>query len=327
VFTPARLTVTGVKDIVFDAVSGKIYAAVSGNPGTVVPIDPATRSAGTPITVGIDPIKLALSDDGQYLYVALDGEPAVQRIVLATGTVDLKFGLGEPDPGIGFSGTRYVEDMQVLPGNAHAIAASLKFKGSSPRHAGVAVFADGVRLPNQTFPHTGSNVIEFSASSNTLYGYNNETTEFGFRRMAVDTSGVTIVDVYDSFHAGGGLIDQFSADIAFGAGLVFSTNGRVIDPSVPGLVGLVALPITFGNVVVPDGAVGRVFYLANEGGGVFGMRAFDVVTRLQVGSLNLGTIGGPADPPPTSLIRYGARGLAFRSGDDVVFVESTALIP
>src|SRR5207253_9480150 len=122
--------------------------------------------------------------------------PAVQRIVIATGTVDLKFGLGN-DPAPSLSSPRYVEDMQVLPGNAHAIAASLQFKGLSPRHAGVAVFDDGVARQTQTPAHTGSNVIEFSATANMLYGYNNETTEFGFRRMIVDASGVSVLDVYD----------------------------------------------------------------------------------------------------------------------------------
>jgi hypothetical protein len=261
--------------------------------------------------------------------VALDGEPAVQRIVIATGTVDLKINFGfDPDPiWANLGGPRYVDDMQVLPGNAHAVAASLKFKLISPRHAGVAVFDDGLQRPTQTSRHTGSDVITFSATASVLYGYNNETTEFGFRRMAIADSGVTVMDVYDSFHTGGGLIDQFNADIVFGGGRVYSTNGRIIDPSVPGLVGTLALPNPYGNLVVPDAGLGRVFYLALEGGLVYSIRAFDVATRAQVGAVNLGSIGLPSGVPPSSLVRWGAKGLAFRNGDDIVFVESAALIP
>ena len=322
IFVAARLTLAGLSDIAFDPVGGRLYAAVRGNPGSVVPVDPVTRTALTPIPVGAVPVRLAVSDNGQYLYVALDGAPSVQRIAIATGVVDLTFGLGS-DP---FLGPFYVEDMQVMPGNPQTIAASLIRKSVSPRHAGVAIFDNGVARANRTASHTGSNVIEFGAAG-VLYGYNNESTEFGFRRMTVDAGGVTVNDVYDSFHAGGGLIDAFNADIRFGGSQVFSTTGRAIDPGVPGLVGTFGLPGTFGNLVVADPGLGRVFYLALEGGPVYSLRAFSAVTRAQLGGIGLGTVSGAGDPPPSSLVRYGTRGLAFRSGNDILFVESTTLIP
>jgi hypothetical protein len=93
---------------------------------------------------------------------------------------------------------------------------------------------------------------------------------------------------------------------------------------VPGLVGAVALPSPFGNLVVPDAGLSRVFYLASENP-TYSLRAFDIITRAQTGAVNLGNVGIAA--PPTSLIRYGAKGLAFRDGDDIVFVESTDIIP
>src|SRR5207253_6187465 len=139
-----KMTVAGLRDLVFDEGTGRIFAAVAGNPGSVVPIDPVARTLGTAIPVGIDPVKLARSDDGRYLYVALDGEPAVQRIPIGSAAADLKFALGSDS----FFGPYYVEDMQVLPGNAHAIAASLMNKGISPRHAGVAIYDDGVVRPS-----------------------------------------------------------------------------------------------------------------------------------------------------------------------------------
>jgi len=325
--TLPHLTLAGASDILFDAVSGKMFAAVRGNPGSVVPIDPATRTAAAPISVGIDPVRLAVSDNGQFLYVALDGEPALQRIAIATGSVDLKFSLGsDPEPSLASSfGPRYVEDMQVLPGNPHALAVSMKYKLVSPRHAGVAVFYDGVMQGAQTSRHTGSNVIEFSSSAATLYGYNNETTEFGFRRMSITAAGVSVIDVWDSFHPGGALIEGFNVDIAYGAGRIFSTSGRVIDPTVPGIVGVLPLPNNFGNLAVVDAGSGRAFYLALDGGPMYSLRAFDVVTRAEVGSLNVGAVGTFA--PPRSLIRYGAKGLAFVAGDDIFFAESSVLIP
>ena len=46
--------------------------------------------------------------------------------------------------------------------------------------------------------HTGSDRIEYSADSTRVYGYNNETTEFGFRRLVVDAQGVHELDVTPS---------------------------------------------------------------------------------------------------------------------------------
>ena len=93
---------------------------------------------------------------------------------------------------------------------------------------------DGAVLRSTQAPgHAGTgnalNVIEFSATAATLYGYN-ETTGFGFSRMAVDPNGVTVSDVHNSFSPGVALIDGFGLDMTFGGGFIFSTSGRMIDP-------------------------------------------------------------------------------------------------
>lgn len=304
-------------DLIFDHVSQKIYASVRGNPGNITPIDPITRSIGPVIPVGIDPVKLACSDNGQFLHVGLDGENSVQRVDLLTQTVNLSFSLGSDS----FFGPYYVEDIEVLPGNPQAVAISRRYKGTSPRHAGVAIFDDNIQRPTVTPGHTGSNVIEFSASAGTLYGYNNETSEWGFRRMAVDPSGVTTLDVFTSFM--GDLISGYNVDIKFHGGLIYTTSGRVIDPVTRTIVGTFSLPVTYGNLVRPDATVGRVFFLVSEGP-MWSIRAFDLNTRQLLGSANIPGISGD----PSSLIRWGAKGLAFRtSGGQIFLIESSNLIP
>jgi DNA-binding beta-propeller fold protein YncE len=67
-----------------DPVSQRIYASVRGVPGTITPIDPATGTTGAAIPVGNGPTGLARSDNGQFLYMGLDSEAAVQRVNLAT---------------------------------------------------------------------------------------------------------------------------------------------------------------------------------------------------------------------------------------------------
>lgn len=316
----AKIINLATNDLVYDPGTQRIYASVPGTPGNITPIDPTTGTTGTAIPVGNGPLKLARSDNGQFLYVGLDGEAAVQRVDLTTQTAGLKFALGS-DPFGPFS----VDDMAVLPGTSNAVAISRQYKGVSPRHAGVAIFDNGVPRPNVTPGHTGSNVIEFSASASRLYGYNQETTEFGFRRMTVDASGVTVFDVFDSFNPMGALIEGFGVDIKFDGGRIYTTTGRVIDPEARTVVGTFSLPATFGNLVKPDATIGRVFFLTLDGfSGTWSIRAFDPNTRQLLGSENIPGVTGD----PGSLIRWGSKGLAFRTtGGQVFLIESPQLIP
>lgn len=313
------ITLSANSDLIFDSVTQKIYASVRGNPGNITPIDPITGNAGSAIPVGIDPVKLARSDNGKFLYVGLDGEPAVQRVDLTTQIAGLKFSLGS-DP---FFGPFYVDDMEVLPGNPQSLAVSRKKKGFSPRHEGVAIYDDGVQRPTATPSHTGSNVIEFSAAANTLYGYTTESVPAGFRRMTVTQSGVSILDVTND------LINDLG-DIEFEGGLIYSTGGTVINPqtltavgSFPGLPG-----IPFSVSVRPDSSIGRVFFLIqtalNRIDQTATIRSFDLNTRQFLGSEDIPGVTGD----PGSLIRWGSKGLAFRTTSGQVFlIESAQLIP
>lgn len=317
-FTGQVVSLADNSALVYDPVTQRIYAAVRGNPGSVVPIDPTTGALGTAIVVGIDPVKLARSDNGQYLYVGLDGEAVVQRIDLATQLVDLAIPLGSGD-----FGPRHAEDLAVLPGSPQSVAVSLKFMGVSPRHAGVAVFDGNVMRATVTPKHTGSNVIEFSASAGTLYGYNNETTEFGFRRMVVDASGVTVSDVFTSFD--GNLIGGFGVDIEFHNGLIYTTTGRVIDPVARSVVGSLDPSLGFGALVEPDATNGRVFTLAFDGAlSTWMIRAYDASTLQSLGVEIVSEISGD----PGSLLRWGSKGLAFRtSGGQVFLTDNSPLVP
>ena len=66
-----------------------------------------------------------------------------------------------------------------------------------------------MQRPTVTPSHTGSNAIVFGASADRLYGLNTETSEFGFRRMEVTASGVTILE------STAGLINFYNTDIEY----------------------------------------------------------------------------------------------------------------
>ena len=73
----------------------------------------------------LDPSNLALSDDGQYLYVGLATPRSVLRIRLATREVETELRLDDAtDPALG-----EIADLAVMPGRPGTIAVLLKPAG------------------------------------------------------------------------------------------------------------------------------------------------------------------------------------------------------
>ncbi|MBA2645274.1 MAG: DUF4214 domain-containing protein [Pyrinomonadaceae bacterium] len=314
-------------DIVVDPKTQTLYASVPSSAGaggnSITPIDPAAGTLGASVFVGSEPGKLAISDDSKYIYAALDGAAAVRRFDVASQTAGLQFslGTGSTPPGFPGYGPLGAEDIAVAPGSAETIAVSLLRNGVSPRHGGVAIFDNGVQRPKVTPDHTGSNVIEFSKSASVLYGYNNETSEFGFRKIAVASCGVTVFDVRE------GLIGGYVTDIKFDNGFIYSTNGRVVDPEAGTLAGTFVVvgdgnPVYF-RATLPDSKGGRAYLLTNGfSGSSVKIHAFDLKTFLPLGVLTLPGVTGT----PGSLVRWGVNGLAFRTSNNQVVLLQTSLV-
>src|SRR5262245_16807689 len=116
-----RISLT-TNDLVFSSNTGKLYASVPSSVGSggnnITTINPATGAIDAATFVGSEPNRLALADDGQNLYVSLDGPLAVRRFNVATNTAGLQFTLGQ-DP---FSGRFSVRDFAVAPGNPDVLA-------------------------------------------------------------------------------------------------------------------------------------------------------------------------------------------------------------
>lgn len=287
-------------DIIYDPFSNQVFATVPSMAGargnSITPINPADGALGSSVFVGSEPNKLAISDNGQYLYFGLDGAAAARRFDIPTMTPGLQFSLG--NNGLSLN---YVEDIEVLPGNANAVAISRRNVGFSPKHEGVAIYVNGSKLPNETQDHTGSNVIEFSNTSATLYGYTNETTNFGFRTISVGASGAT------ETNSTGGLISGFGVDFAYGGGRVYTTSGRIIDPVARTLIGTFAA----SGPVVPDPSAGQVYFLAGNK-----IQSFNMNTFLLNWDVTIPGVSGSTG----SLTRFGDHGLAFRTPGNEVFL-------
>jgi hypothetical protein len=313
-----RRFVLPANDMVYDSHRQRIYLSVPHNAGlanTVTIVDPATGDVGPSIPIGPDPDRMALSDDGQFLYVATDGGEVVRRLDLRDLTVRLQFRLGSHP----LRGPFQVEDMAVLPGQPTAIAISMRNRGSVPRHEGIAVFDNGVSRPNVSLPGQFSNRLQFGDSAARLYALSQELDTTVLRRLAIDRNGVTLIDTTENWRA---LLGGPVFGIPFDAGRLYTDRGQVIDPERLSLVGQYT-GINFNAPVVPDAAGGRVYFLTWEEGLKRRIVAFDQRAFTQVGSFDLGVIGGGA----FNFLRWGENGLAFRTdGDSALYLIRTSLI-
>lgn len=319
-FTPPPSGGTGIdtlpaNHLVYDSGRQRIYASVPSRAGTrgnsIAVIDPQTKTVEKTIFVGSEPNALALSKDASALYVGLDGTGTIRKVDLTTGTAGIEFSVGYDS----FFGPMYADDISVAPTDATLIAVSRRYDGVSPRHAGVAVFADGVQRPTTTPGHTGANAIEFSDSSGLVYGYNNETSEFGFYKMKVDAAGITTTETVP------GLIGGFGTKIVYESSRIYATSGVVVDPVADSLLGRFAG--AQGSVsVAPDTAAGRVYFLYPTFGGKPLVLVYDQSTMQSVGSLELTSGDSLHD-----LLRCGPAGLAYATSSAVVITGITDVIP
>lgn len=274
--TMTNMVEVNANDVVYDPFSHRLYASVGSTDVTygnnLVVIHPETGEIESSTFVGSEPKKVAISSDGQYVYVGLDGSGRVSRYNVPSGTVDLDFSLGG-----GSYGTTYVEDMAVQPGNPDVLAVSRYRKGVSPRHDGVAIYDRGVKRARQTSDHTGANVIEFSDSPNVLFGYNNETTEYGLRTINVSEFGA------ETLSTERGLISGFYNDIEYDNKRIYATNGQIVETTTMQQVGRFAA----SGMVEPDHEIRRTFFINNST-----IKAFNQETFVLAGEVSIPGISG-----------------------------------
>src|SRR6185437_5380792 len=274
-------------DLVYSAATLALYASVPSSAGasgnSITTITPETAAVGPSTFVGSEPNKMAITSDGQTMWVHLDGANAARRFEVVSQTPGLQFSTGTTSP----------TDMEILPGSPQSLAIT---RGSTD---GIAIFDNGVPRPNTGgfFPFVGP--IEF-ASPSVVYGYDSFSTGFEVMKYLVDSSGVTLSASY------GSLLVGFTSGFELSNGLLYSTSGRVADPETGTLAGTFVRQVGGSSGLAVDAANHRVFYVGSDGVNIT-VQAFDSNTFLPVGSV---TFAGDSNTP-RSLVRWGVNGLAF----------------
>ena len=175
--------------LVYDATRRVYYASLSDDPthpNSIATIDAGSGAITYSAPIAAGPGPLAVSSDGSTLYAGLDGTGEVARLSLPAMTEVARLSL-PVDP---VFGQLYAENIAVSPVSSDVFATSLIRVGFTPSHGGVALVRNMVLQPQRTQGNTGSHRIAFDASGNWLFGYNNETTEFGLRRIEVLSDGL-----------------------------------------------------------------------------------------------------------------------------------------
>ena len=317
-------------DLVWDPVHDVIYLSVpptvSGGSGIAV-LDPSTAkiTSFTPLTG--NPDVLAISDDGQYLYVGLDDSSSVQRYTLPQLTPDIEFSIGEQG--------EFPFDIQVAPGAPHTTAVSIGIPGiTTPAEAGVTIFDDAVPRPKSVAGiieggsvtcYCGS--LQWGSASNALYSNNSMTSGFDFYNMSVDSSGVTMqADTPGVFGSFNGI---FWNNIHYmeSTGFVYSDDRHVVAPSTASVVGTFDLSpgaIDSGNRMVADSGLNAAIFLYSadncvyDGGVCLFLTAYNPTNFSYTNSLEVSEI--KMEYGPINLIRWGASGVAFNTDTGQVYL-------
>jgi len=291
--------------LIADPVSETIFASVPGREvvigNSIVPIDSAKGTLGTAVFVGSEPGALAISDDGTTLYVSLDGAFAIRRVDLTTMTAGLQFSLGSDS----YYGPNRAVDIAIQPGDPEIIAVS------TARNGGVVIYDNGVQRANAT--QGNAYRIDFSDSADTLYGYNDSSTEHGFRELRVDSDGVTELYVWSD------IIRGFDLDIEYADGRIYATDGTTVNPLGPTVMGKYFSFRFLRYGIAVDSAENRVYCLTSDYtgryNGVYSIDIFDLTTFAFKRTIAVPGVNGD----PSNLVQWGPGALAFRTDEGQVF--------
>ena len=308
-------------NLVYAPATKLLYAAIPAfstlNPNTILPIDPTTGVSGTPIPVNANPTRLAVSDDGHYLYVSfnflLQTVGTLQRIDLTTGKVDRTFTLPGSSQG--------VINMHVVPGSPQFLVASLEIN-ASPSENGAALFNDAGLV--QYIPSDYSNHdytidnFTFTSDPTIFYSYPFGASFFG-------TTSVSPTSLSTVSPGGAGCCSQATGSIVVSDGtLLYTNSGQVWDPKTRFLLGQYGGgSLFYPPGIVADSAAKRTFILEDDNSSLnssysgTAIASYDPATYTSAGSLAFSV------QSPLYLNRWGADGFTFLAGPPVYGTNTT----
>jgi len=228
-----------VNDMLYDSISSKILLSIPSadniHGNSIGYIDPANAVLTGYYFIGSEPNPLAITENGKYLYVGLDGASNVKKFNIKTHLSELTFSLGYHWA----FGTFRANNISCKPGTDTDVAVARIAGGNA---MGVAIYSNGTKFSDTIsyYPQT-PDVVHFDTSQR-LYGYENSSSGYRFFTMPVDTNGVSISSQLSY------LFNGFYLDFYIHNGMALSDNGTLLDLSgnSPSLLGVYKIPSGVG---------------------------------------------------------------------------------
>ncbi len=326
--------------MVYNSANGLFYLSIPGSAGaplgnSIVSLDPATGTLGSPIYVGSEPNKLALTADGTGLWVGLDGAAAVRRVDLAAGTAGLQFQLAL-NPSTGYVDLPPVAlSLVALPGSPNSVV--VQASAGSPQFA---IYDSGtLRSAGSPTRYTGPasytpRALALQANTSTGELYSGGT---GLNTYTFSSAGLS----YKATNSTPALASLISPEMQLNNGRLYTDFGAIYDAETGTVAGLLTMSGTTAAIgpTFADTGTGRIFVLDQPSS-----NPYDPLSRIQVFNLSDNTLqastvplnmpalyqlaaGGTIAFPQgvNGLSRWGANGLAVRSFSGVFSVQSNAV--
>jgi hypothetical protein len=317
------LTITGApivvsqlaNDLVWDSTHQLIYLSVpslaSSHGNSVVALNPITGAIESSQFAGSEPDRLAISDDGQYLYVGLDGSSSVLRLTLPGLTPDVTASLGA----FSIYGPTFAVDLQVAPGLPHTTAVSRGGFNVSPYALGGMVIYDDA-TPRPTVADAVGPLYDSLqwGSATSIFANNSEVTSFDLYKLTVSGSGVVQTTDYPN------VFSEFGTSIHYDSGtqLIYCDDGSVVNPATGQRIG----GFNASGLMVPDSTANAAYFLGQtqqqSGTQNFSIESFNLATAAPVAEIVVPNVQGN----PQHFIRWGTNGLAFNDDAGFVYVLS-----
>lgn len=303
-----RMVSMYTRDIVYDQVANRIYTSVGNNSGslsnTLASVNPQTGTVDWSIEVGPEPGKLALSDDGQYAYIGINGGQSIAQFHIPSRAVQQTFNLGSYG----------LLDMVVVGGSSQSLAIA-RFELQSGAPGGIAIYDSGIpralTTPGRGQTHDDiPTILERGTSNATIYAFG----EGSVFLISITSSGASI----DSMRQ----VNFDGRDMAHEGGLLYFPSGEVYNPITNTLVRTYPVP-PINNVlnrVLPYSTLNRVFFA--QFFSAYEWLSFNQTSLVPSGTVNIFNIGTGA---PLRFIRWGSNGLALSTDAGRLFIFRSTL--
>lgn len=307
----SRTVAVNANDIVWDERRQVFYLSIASasatNANTIGVLDPVSATFQSHAPVGSNPGRLELSPDGEYLYVALRGTGAIQRLVLPSLAVDLTIPLGTRFDGAQFT----ARELHVSPGSSRTIGV---VRSGPDNPWDLAIFDDSTMRPQTAGGSSGPKASTFQWDTATrLFGVDSYSTSGAAVQITVDENGARTTASQEG-------VTSFDGAAQLANGRIYMERGRIFDPVTFAQIGF--LPLATGSTnagMAVDVPNDRVFLVSGADLKSFALTSFAPIasTWLPRASPNVGT---------TRMVRWGPNGLAILNYEDSFFGTRSLLL-